>query len=96
MISNQDLDIIFELYKLSSVVIPEKNTWSLDELLERFIIESETTDKSEIVDRLKQILNELEQKQAIIYVNGFQAFNLVEPKLLELVNVSKSNKKSRT
>ncbi len=96
MISNQDLDVIFELCKLSSVVIPEKNTWSLDELLERFIIESEITDKSEIVDRLKEILKELEQKKAIIFVNGFQAFNLVEPKLLELVNVSKSNKKSRT
>ncbi|CAN5888952.1 hypothetical protein BH23THE1_BH23THE1_24590 [soil metagenome] len=64
--------------------------------MERFIIESEITDKSEIVDRLKEILKELEPKQAIIFVNGFEAFNLVEPKLLELVNVSKSNKKSRT
>ncbi|CAN5888910.1 hypothetical protein BH23THE1_BH23THE1_24580 [soil metagenome] len=29
MISNQDIDVIFELYKLSSVVIPEKNTGPL-------------------------------------------------------------------
>ena len=30
--SNDDSDIIFQLYKLSSVILPEKNTRSLDEI----------------------------------------------------------------
>ncbi|HKU84351.1 MAG TPA: hypothetical protein VJP58_09945 [Candidatus Nitrosocosmicus sp.] len=36
-------------------------------------------------------LKKLEEKQAVIFVNGFTSISLVEPKLAELVDVSKSN-----
>jgi hypothetical protein len=90
----EDDEIIYELYKLSSVVLPEKNTWSIDEIsLHLSTTESNIPKKTEItVFRLKNILKKLEGKQAVIFVNGFKAFSLVEPKLLELVNVSKSRK----
>ena len=86
-------DIIFELYKLCSAVLPEKTTWSIDEIAVHLSSNLELTTKKELADKLKQILKELEQKQAVIFVNGFEAFNLVEPKLLELVNDLKSSKK---
>lgn len=92
MISSDDDDIIFELYKLSSVVLPEKNTWSIEEISKRLLIELKLTKEIEILDRLKKILKTLEDKQAVIFVKGFEAFNLVEPKLLDLVNPSKIGK----
>ena len=89
-----DNDIIFELYKLCSAVLPEKTTWSINEIAVHISSNLKLTSKTELVDnRLKQILKELEQKQAVIFVDGFEAFNLVEPKLLELVNDSKFGKK---
>ena len=92
-ISEKDHDVIFELYKLCSAVLPEKNTWSIDEISQRLFIESESSKNTKISkDRLKEILKELEQKQAVIFVNGFEVVNLVEPKLLELANASKAKK----
>lgn len=32
MNSQEEEDVIFELYKLRSTVLPEKNTWSIDEI----------------------------------------------------------------
>ena len=88
-----DDDIIYELYKLSSVVLPEKNTWSIDEVVSHLAADGSSLEKTRIVTgQLKNILKNLEEKQAIIFVNGFEAFNLVEPKLLELVNDIKSSK----
>jgi hypothetical protein len=92
-IREADNDIIFELYKLCSAVLPEKTTWSINEIAVHLSSNLKLTSKTEFVDRLKQILKELEQKQAVIFVDGFEAFNLVEPKLLELVNDSKFGKK---
>jgi hypothetical protein len=89
MININNDDIIYELFKLSSVVLPEKNTWSLNEILERLIIDSEVTNKIEMSARLKKILKDLEEKQAVVFVNEFEAISLVEPKLQELVNLSK-------
>jgi len=81
--------IVYEIYKLRSAVLPEKNTWSIDEISERLSAEYQIS-RSELDDRLKVILKELEDKQAIIFINGFKAFSLVEPKLLEFLNASKS------
>ena len=36
-------------------------------------------------------LRKLEEKQAVIFVDGFNSISLVEPKLSELVDVSKSD-----
>ena len=84
--------IIFELYKLCSVILPEKNTWSIDEISTHLSTTEPNLSKTELVNKLKVILKELEEKQAIIFVNGFEAISLVEPKLLELTNNSKSTK----
>ncbi len=89
----EDNDVIYELYKLCSAVLPEKTTWSMNEIAVHISTNLMLTNKTELVYRLKEILKELEQEQAVIFVDGFEAFNLVEPKLLELVNVSKSSKK---
>lgn len=88
-----DDDIIYGLYKLSSVVLPEKNTWSIDEVVSHLAGDGSSLEKTRIVTgQLKNILNNLEEKQAIIFVNGFDGFNLVEPKLLEVVSDIKSSK----
>jgi hypothetical protein len=91
IMSSEENDTIFELYKLSSVVLPEKGTWSIDEISAHLYPNSKLQ-KTETVDRLKVILKKLEEKQAIIFINGFESFNLVKSKLLELMDVSKLNK----
>jgi hypothetical protein len=89
--SSEENDTIFELYKLSSVILPEKGTWSIDDI-SAHLYPNSNLQKTEIVDRLKVILEKLEEKQAIIFINGFESFKLVTPKLLELMDVSKLNK----
>ena len=88
--SNDDSDIIFQLYKLSSVILPEKNTRSLDEIYKHLYPQS-NLQKSDFLSRLKMTLKKLEEKQAVIFVDGFNSISLVEPKLSELVDVSKSD-----
>lgn len=73
-------------------MLPEQNTWFIEEISKRLLIELKLTKEVEIVDRLKKILKTLEENQAVIFVKGFEAFNLVEPKLLYLVNPSKLGK----
>jgi hypothetical protein len=89
--SSEENDTIFELYKLSSVVLPEKGTWSIDDI-SAHLYPNFNLQKTVKVDRLKVILEKLEEKQAIIFINGFESFKLVTPKLLELMDVSKLNK----
>ena len=88
--SNDDSDIIFQLHKLSSVILPEKNTRSLDEIYKHLYPQS-NLHKADLMSRLKMTLKKLEEKQAVIFVNGFTSISLVEPKLAELVDVSISN-----
>ncbi len=88
--SNDDSDIIFQLHKLSSVILPEKNTRSLDEIYKHLYPQS-NLEKSDAMRRLKMTLRKLEEKQAVIFVDGFNSISLVEPKLSELVDVSKSD-----
>ena len=90
--SNDESDIIFEIYKLSSSIIPEKNTWSLDEISTHITNNESLLSKPELMDRLRGILKELEGKQAVIFINGFESINLDEPKLFEIVNVSNKSK----
>ena len=52
--SSEDDDIIFELYKLSFVILPEQNIWSIKEISKRLIIELKLTKEAEIVKRLKK------------------------------------------
>ena len=65
----------------------------MNEIAEHISTNLMLTNKAELVYRLKEILKKLEHEQAVIFVNGFEAFSLIEPKLLDLVNVSKSSKK---
>jgi hypothetical protein len=88
--SNDDSDIIFQLHKLSSVILPERNTRSLDEIYKHLYPQS-NFQKSDAMHRLKMTLRKLEEKQAVIFVDGFNSISLVEPKLSELVDVSKSD-----
>lgn len=89
--SSEENDTIFELYKLSSVILPEKGTWSIDDI-SAHLYPNTKLQKTEIGDKLKVILKILEEKQAIIFINGFESFKLVKSELLELVDVSKLNK----
>lgn len=82
-----DNQIIYELFKISSVILPEKNDWSLDDVLNRLSTTLESTNRAELGERIRKVLKDLEQKQAVIFVNGYDAFNLVEPKLAELTKV---------
>jgi hypothetical protein len=86
--SNDDSDVILQLHKLSSVILPEKNTRSLDEIYKHLYPHSELQ-KSDLLSKLKRTLKKLEEKQAVIFVDGFNSISLVEPKLSEVVDVSK-------
>jgi len=50
--SNDDSDIIFQLYKLSSVILPEKNTRSLDEIY-KYLYPQSNLQKPDLLSRLK-------------------------------------------
>ena len=50
--SNDDSDIIFQSYKLSSVILPEKNTRSLDEIYKHLYPQS-NLQKSESSEQTK-------------------------------------------
>lgn len=89
--SSEGNDTIFELYKLSSVILPEKGTWSIDNI-SAHLYPNTKLQKTVTGYKLKVILKTLEEKQAIIFINGFESFKLVKSKLLELVDVSKLNK----
>ena len=89
--SKEDNDVIFELYKLSSVTLPEKNTWSIEEISTHISTNLKLT-RMELLEKIKKILKDLEDKHAIIFVNEFEAINLVEPKLRELVDTSTGGK----
>jgi hypothetical protein len=86
--SNEEVDIVFQLYKLSSTILPENNSRSIDEIF-KYLYPNSNLRKSELFDRLKETLKKLEEKQAIILMDGFKSISLIEPKLSELVYVSK-------
>ena len=80
-------DIVFELYKLCTVTLPEKNTWSIDEIYDHIFSKSQLQ-KTETIDELKETLKMLEEKGAIIFADSFNSINLVAPKLSELFDSS--------
>jgi hypothetical protein len=83
---NKD-EIVSDLYKLCTVVLPEKSIWSLDELYTSIYNETESDAALPVrMEELKQVLRDLEQKQAVIFVDGFKSINLVRPQLEGLVN----------
>jgi hypothetical protein len=79
-----DNDIVYELHKLCSVIFPEKANWSIDEIYNQLFRDSEY-EKQETLEILKRNLESLEEKEAVVFVDGFNSINLVEPKLSELV-----------
>jgi hypothetical protein len=87
--SANEQDIIYELYKLASVILPEKSDWSIDDLYNHIYKNSESK-KSEDLQKLKDILKNLEQKQGVVFKDGFNSIDLIESKLRELTD-SKSN-----
>ena len=68
----------------------KKNTRSLEEIYE-YLYPQSNLHKADLLSKLQMTLKKLEEKQAVIFVNGFTSISLVEPKLAELVDVSKSN-----
>ncbi len=76
-------NIAYELYKLCSVKMPEKTTWSIDELYDHLCTHS-SEEKSITLQGLKDELKGMEEKGAVILVDGYNSINLVGPKLSEL------------
>ncbi len=86
-------NFIYELHKLCSVILPEKVTWSIDEIYNQ-LYHDDKNEKQQTMETLKKDLKSLEEKEAIIFVDGFNSINLVEPKLLELVRIPRQNDKN--
>ena len=76
-------NIAYELYKLCAVEMPEKATWSIDELY-KHVSNPSSEEKSFTLEGLRNELKSLEEKGAVILVDGYNSINLVEPKLSEL------------
>jgi hypothetical protein len=77
-------DIIQELYKLCTSVLPEKATWSIDEI-HTHIYSNKSVDKSQSFQTLKDELKRLEVKGAVVLVDEYRSIKLVAPKLSELL-----------
>ena len=76
-------NIAYELYKLCSVKMPEKTTWSIDELYAHVF--THPSEKNLItLQGFKDELKGMEEKGAVILVEGFNSINLIAPKLSEL------------
>lgn len=84
MDSNNNNDIIQELHKLCMVVLPEKATWSIDEI-HTHIYSNKSVNKSQSFQTLKNELKRLEEKGAIILVDEYRSIKLVPPKLSEML-----------
>jgi len=78
-------NIVHELYKLCTVVLPEKVTWSIDEL-HSHINSNKSVEKSHSFQTLKKELKRLEDNGAIILVDEYRSINLIGPKLSELLD----------
>lgn len=76
-------NIAYELYKLCSVTMPEKTTWSIDELCAHLCTHSSGENLISL-EGLKEELENMEEKGAVILVDGYNSINLVGPKLSEL------------
>jgi hypothetical protein len=87
--SVNEQSIIYELYKLASVILPEKADWTVDDLFNNIYKNSESK-KPENLQNLKNVLKNLEQKQAVVFKDGFNSIDLIESKLRELTK-SKSS-----
>ncbi|MDQ4073373.1 MAG: hypothetical protein M3162_03610 [Thermoproteota archaeon] len=74
---------------MCSSVLPEKSTWSIDEIYNKLYGDSEN-EKQKTLENLKAGLKRLEEKGAVIFVNDFESISLVEPKLFELVGMDGS------
>lgn len=77
--------IIYELYKLASVILPEKADWSIDDLYNHIYKNSESK-KPENLQKLKDVLKNLEQKQGVVFKDGFNSIDLIESELRELTD----------
>ena len=77
-------DILQELHKLCMVVLPEKATWSINEI-HTHIYSNKSVDKSQSFQTLKNELQRLEVKGAVILVDEYRSIRLVAPKLSELL-----------
>jgi hypothetical protein len=84
---NQTDNLIFRLQKLCSAVLPEKSTWSLDEIYNKLY--GGSNERLKTLEDLKTDLKKLEEKGAVIFVDDFESISLVEPKLLELLGMHK-------
>ena len=73
-----------ELHKLCMVVLPEKSTWSIDEIHTN-IYSNKSVDKSQSFQTLKNELKRLEVKGAVVLVDEYRSIKLVAPKISELL-----------
>ncbi len=89
----QPNNLVFDLGKLCSAILPEKQTWSIEDIYNELYGASEI-EKEEAIENLKKILKDLERKGAVIFVNGFESIKLIEPKLLELAKIPELDDKN--
>jgi hypothetical protein len=66
------------------------HTWRKASSSYRFSLTKQSPKKSEDLQKLKDILKNLEQKQGVVFKDGFNSIDLIESKLRELTD-SKSN-----
>jgi hypothetical protein len=87
MHSNDNFDnVVFELYKLCEVVLPEKDTWSIEEIFKHLYPNSQLQKTGKTFEELKEILIELSERQIIILVDkGYDRFKLLKQKLSAMV-----------
>ena len=67
-----DNNIVYELHKLCSVILPEKANWSIDEIYNQLFRDS-GYEKQETLETLKKNFKSLDEKEAVIFVDGFNS-----------------------
>lgn len=76
--------IVYELYKVASVILPEKADWSIDDLCNQ-VFKNNESKKVEDVNKLKELLKKLE-KNAVVFKDGYNSIDLVESELASLID----------
>jgi len=76
-------NIAYELYKLCSIKMSEKTTGSIDELYTH-VFTHPSEENLISLQGFKDELKGMEEKGAVIFVDGFNSINLIAPKLSEL------------
>lgn len=78
----KDIDVVYELFKLSSTFLPEKSTWSIDQIYQRLFAKGN-------VEEVDKGVEGKEEKESKIDINKQQNPEILENLKQTLIDLEK-------